>query len=320
MTGKNEIINNCLLTKSNSQKKKKVVFILGPTGVGKTSFSIKLAKFFNGEIISADSVQVYKEFDIGSAKITEEEMENIKHYGLNLVSPKEEFSVYDYVVFTKEKINEINSKGKLPIIVGGTGLYVKALVENYNFGGTEKHDEFREKIEKDIEEKGLDFVFGELQKINPDISNKIDRFNKVRVIRAMEISLFGENQTKKETNEFDFKIFALNMERSKLYERINKRVDIMMNNGLVDEVKRLYDKYGYCQPMRAIGYKEVVDYINSKCSIEEMVEKVKQHSRNYAKRQITFLKGMNNVEFIDVENKDEAFNCMKKEIEKWLAM
>ena len=298
--------------------KKKVVFILGPTGVGKTSFSVKIAKEFNAEIISADSVQIYKGFDVGSAKVTEEEMSGVTHYGIDIVSPEKEFSVFDFVEYTKNKIEEISAKGKLPIIVGGTGLYVKALLENYNFGGAAKHIEFRQNLEKEIEEFGLEFVYQKLLKLNKDLAEKIDSKNKVRVIRAFEIATFGENQTKQES-EYDFKVFALNMDRTILYERINLRVDLMLKDGLLKEVKNLYDTYKLCQPMRAIGYKEVVEFLENRCSKEEMIEKIKQHSRNYAKRQITFLKGMPYVNFVNVENKEEAYKEMKKEIEKWLA-
>lgn len=312
--------NQSFISDGETNYKSKVVFILGPTGVGKTSFSIQLAKAFDGEIISADSVQIFKEFDIGSAKITKDEMEGVVHYGIDIVSPEEEFSVYDYVKFTKRKIKEIQSKGKLPIIVGGTGLYVKSLIENYNFGGTDKRPDFRESLEKEIEEKGLEFVFNRLEQLNPVLAEKIDKKNKVRVIRAFEIALFGSEKTKQEESEYDFKIFALNLERQKLYDRINMRVDLMLKNGLIKEVEKLYCKYGYCQPMRAIGYKEVVDFINAKCSESEMVEKIKQHSRNYAKRQLTFLKGIDKVQFIDVEDKQKALDLMIKEITKWLVI
>lgn len=299
-------------------QKQKVIFILGPTGVGKTAMSVSLAKEFGGEIISADSVQVFKEFDIGSAKVTKEEMEGIVHYGIDIVSPDQEFSASDFVCYTKNKIEEIASHGKLPIIVGGTALYVKSLVEGYNFGGTEKHEEFREELEREISEKGLESVFAKLQDKDPEMASKIDGKNKVRVIRALEICEFGSGKEKNEAeSQYDCKIFALTMPREKLYERINKRAQIMLMNGLVDEVRGLYGKYGDCQPMRAIGYKEVIPYLNGEITVQEMESLISQHTRNYAKRQLTFLRGMENVRFVDVLNENEKIN-MKEEIKSWL--
>ena len=297
--------------------KQKVVFILGPTGVGKTNLSVRLAKVLNGEIISADSVQVYKGFDVGSAKVTQEEMQGVKHYGIDIKDPKDEFSAFDYVAYTKEKINEI-SQNHLPFVVGGTALYVKALTENYNFAGSTKDEKLRESIEKEIEEKGQESVFEKLLLLRPDLASKLDKNNKPRLVRAMEIALTGGKQTCGEA-EYDFKIFALNVDRELLYQRINKRVDIMMENGLINEVKSLYEKYGFVQPMRAIGYKEVVDFLENKTNKEQMAMLIKQHSRNYAKRQLTFLRGMKNVEFVDVTNIDKAFEKMLKEINTWIA-
>lgn len=298
--------------------KPKVLFLLGPTGVGKTDMSIKLAKKFNAEIISADSVQVFKGFDIGSAKATQEEMSGVKHYGIDIVCPSDEFSASQFSSYTKEKINEILSIGKLPIIVGGTALYVKSLVEGYNFGGTEKHQEFRENLENEIDQKGLDAVYSRLCQIAPKFASRIDGKNKVRVIRAFEIYEFGSGKEKsKEDVEYDFKVFALTMPREILYQRINKRASIMVANGLVEEVKNLYEKYGYCQPMSAIGYKEVLPYIKGEISLEEMEATISQHTRNYAKRQLTFLRGMDYVDFVDMSEESEK-QRIEKEIELWL--
>lgn len=297
--------------------KQKVVFILGPTGVGKTNLSVKLAKVLNGQIISADSVQVYKGFDIGSAKVTHDEMQGVKHYGIDIKEPDEEFSVFDYVNFTKEKIKEISSAGHLPIIVGGTGLYVKALTENYNFGDASKDNGLRQKIEDEIASNGQEAVYDKLSSMRPDLAQKLDKNNKPRLVRAMEIALSGGKQTSNES-EYDFKIFALNIDREKLYERINLRAEIMFKNGLTNEVKSLYEKYGMVQGMRAIGYKEVASFLDGQISEEEALTLVKQHSRNYAKRQLTFLRTMKNVEFIDAINQEEAFNKMYEEIKSWI--
>ena len=254
--------------------KQKVVVILGPTGVGKSKIGVEIANKFNGEIISADSVQIFKDFNIGSAKITEEETKGIKHHLIDFVSPNKEFTVYNFVSNAKLKIKEISSKNKLPIIVGGTALYVKSLIENYNFGETERDLSVRKELEKE--------------------------------------------KTKSES-EFDFLIFALNKDRKALYEQINRRVDVMIKDGLVDEVKSLVEKYGtQVQPFKAIGYKEVLPYIQNKYSKQEMIDLIKQHSRNYAKRQITFIKNIKETKWIDTADFDNAKSEIETEIEKWL--
>lgn len=298
-------------------RKIKVIFILGPTGVGKSGVAVEVAKKFDGEIISSDSVQIFKEFDIGSAKITQDEMQGVKHYGIDIVSPSQEFSVYDFVEFTKQKIKEIAKRGHLPIVVGGTGLYVKALCEGYNFGQAEKNEKFREKLEKEIEEKGLENVYQKLFELDENLAKSIDCKNRVRVIRAIEIATFGSKKEKNES-EFDCKIFALNMDRTKLYDKINRRVDIMVKDGVVKEVEDLYKKYGLVQPMRAIGYKEFLPYFEGEQKLDECIELVKQHTRNYAKRQLTFLRGMNDIEFVDGENKEDAKKQIFDKIDEFL--
>lgn len=296
----------------------KVVFILGPTGVGKTALSVRLAKEFNGEIISSDSVQIYKEFDIGSAKVTKEEMQGVVHHGIDILSPSQEFSVFEYIAYARQKIDEISKRGLLPIIVGGTGLYVRALIEGYNFGGANKNQEFRAEIEKEIEEKGCDGVFARLEKLDPLLASKTDKFNKVRLVRAMEIATQGGEKTKQGSN-YDSLVFALTTDREIIYQRINARAEKMVEEGLIDEVSTLYQKYGFCQPMRAIGYKEVVEFLENKVDKNQMIEKIKQHTRNYAKRQLTFLRSMPNVKFIDVKTLDEGYESMKLEVKKWIA-
>lgn len=298
--------------------KSKVVAIIGPTAVGKSKIGIDVAKAFNGEIISADSIAVFKEFNIGSAKIMPKQMQGVKHYGIDIVSPSEQFSTFDFVVMAKKAIKKILDQGKLPIIVGGTALYVKALIENYNLGGKVDMN-LRETLTKQFEEKGLPFMAERLKKILSEESKEIDLKNPIRVLRALELALSGQNKTKNES-EYDCKVFALIKDRQKLYNDINVRVDQMFANGLESEVRALYKKYGEnAQPFKAIGYKEFLPYFKGRCTKEDMINLIKQHSRNYAKRQITFIKSMQNVCFVDGENVEEAEQLIFEEIEKWKA-
>ncbi len=299
--------------------KKKVVFILGPTAVGKTFFSVKLAKKLSGEIISADSVQVYKGLDIGSAKVTKEEMQGVVHYAIDILEPWEEFSVYDFVEYTKQKIDEIVSKNKLPIIVGGTGLYVKALTLGYNFGGVNKDANLRKNLEKLAEEKGNDYLYQMLLEKDKDMAEKTDKNNTVRLVRALEIAL-SDGQKQTGNVDIDYLIFALVKDRAVLYDAINKRVDTMLANGLIDEVKSLKQSglTAQNQSMRAIGYKEVLSYLDGEIDYDRMVEILKQHSRNYAKRQLTFLRGMQNVNFVDTSDVSSAEKTILSKVEAWL--
>ncbi len=292
----------------------KVLVLLGATGVGKSSLALKLAKDYNMEIISADSVQVYKDFNIGSAKLSEQERGGIKHYGLDIISPNQDFSVSDFVSYTKTAIDEIAKNKKIPLIVGGTGLYIKSLVEGYNLGGTEKNEAFRQEMEDLADKEGLDALYQKLIELNPYQAD-IDKKNKVRLIRALEIELFGSEKSKNEVQEYDFKIIALTLPREKLYSLINMRTGLMLKNGLVEETKALYDKYGDCKPLGAIGYKEVMSYLKGEISYQEMESLISQHTRNYAKRQITFLKTIKNVIYVDIE---KEYQKLIGEIEEWI--
>lgn len=268
---------------------KKVLFILGPTGVGKSEVGIKLAQIFNGEIISADSVQVFRELNIGSAKVSEKEMGNIKHHAIDILPPQAKFSVFEFVKLTKDLIEQISAKGKNPIIVGGTGLYVKALTEGYDFGGESVSQQSREDLDKMTNQELVSL----LKTLNPEILNKIDLNNKRRLVRAVEIAKEGKKVSKNKC-EYDFLVLALVQPREQLYKKINDRVDLMIKKGLVEEVKGLREK-GLTlenQSMSAIGYKEIYNYLEGQCTLEEAVNLIKQHTRNYAKRQITFMKGL----------------------------
>ena len=295
---------------------KKVLFILGPTAVGKTKTSVSLARKFGGEVISADSVQIFKGFNIGSAKVTKEEMCEVKHHLIDICEPNENFTAYEMTNAIRKKIDEISSYA-LPIVVGGTGLYVKSLLLGYNFGGAGVDEDYRKKLEEILKVDGIEKLAKMLKDVSPSAYEKIDKKNPHRLIRALEIAHFSGEKKEGEC-EYDALIFALNLERQKLYERINRRVDIMLENGLVKEVEALL-KAGVsenAQAMHAIGYKEVVQYLKGEIGFERMKELIKQHSRNYAKRQLTFLRGMENVNFVDIEEKGYQ-KKMENMIERW---
>ncbi len=224
--------------------------ICGPTASGKTALSIELAKKINGEIVSCDSMQIYKEMDIGTAKPTKEEMQGIKHYMIDIISPDERYSVADYKKDAKNAIREIIAKGKVPIVVGGTGLYVDSLIYEIDYPEIEFDENYREELEKRVQKEGLNVLYEEAKKIDKEAIKKISPNDKKRILRILEIyHATGKNKTEQEKEsrknevEFDYKVFALNMEREKLYERINKRVDIMIEQGLIEEVERIYKKY-----------------------------------------------------------------------------
>lgn len=279
--------------------KSKVIVIAGPTASGKTALSIELAKKINGEIISSDSMQIYKDMNIGTAKVTKEEMQGIKHYLIDNVLPTERYSVSNFKKDSEKAIEEILAKGKVPIVVGGTGLYIDSLIYGIEYQDMEFDEEYRNKLMKQAEtEDGLKAIFEQAKQIDEQAMVNISPNDKKRIIRILEIyKATGKNKTEQERLsrlngvKYDFKVFAINMERSKLYERINKRVDLMIEQGLVEEVKKLKEKYD-CFPtaMQGLGYKEVDQYLSEKLTYEEMIEKIKQESRRYAKRQLTWFR------------------------------
>ena len=297
---------------------KKVLFILGPTAVGKTDISINLAKLYGGEIISADSVQIFKGLDIGSAKVTKEETKGVPHHLIDIVTPNENFTAFDMTEAIKRKIDEISSRKHLPIVVGGTGLYVKSLILGYNFGGAGVDEEYRKKLQNILESEGLEKLALMLKEVDAMAYEKVDKKNPQRVLRALEIAHFS-GEKKEAKSEIDPLIFALVMNREKLYARINLRVDKMLKSGLVGEVRALLKSgvHEDSQAMHAIGYKEVISFLKGEIDEARMVELIKQHSRNYAKRQLTFLRGMENVNYVDVKNIGEVEN-MREKIASWL--
>lgn len=291
--------------------KPKIVVIAGPTASGKTALSIELAKKINGEIISSDSMQIYKEMDIGTAKVTKEEMQGIKHYLIDIVSPDERYSVSNFKKDSEKAIEQILEKGKVPIICGGTGLYIDSLIYGIEYPDMKFDEIYRnELMEKALTEEGLQNLYDEAKKIDEEATQNISPNDKKRIIRVLEIyHLTGKTKTEQEKIsrakgvKFDFKVFALDMPREKLYERINKRVDIMLEQGLVDEVKKIYEKYDHFPTaMQGLGYKEVVDYLEEKSTYEEMVEKIKQESRRYAKRQLTWFRKNKETVWLNTEN------------------
>ena len=294
-------------------QKEKVIVICGPTASGKTALSIELAKRINGEIVSCDSMQIYKDMNIGTAKPTIEEMQGIKHYLIDFVSPDERYSVADYKNDAKKAIKEILQKGKVPIIVGGTGLYVDSLIYEIEYPNIEFDEKYRQELEEIAEQDGLEKLYQQAKEIDPDATEKISENDKKRILRILEIyHATGKNKTEQEKEsrkkevEYDYKVFALNWDRGKLYKRINKRVDIMIEQGLIDEVRQIYQKYEkFPTAMQGLGYKEVVEYLNKEIAKEEMIEKIKQETRRYAKRQLTWFRKNKQTIWLDAQNEIE---------------
>lgn len=289
------------------KSKQKLLVIIGPTAVGKTKLSIEMAKQFNGEIISGDSMQIYRGMDIGTAKISKDEMEGIPHHLLDIKEPSENFSVAEFQTLVRAKINEIAEKGKLPIIAGGTGLYIQSVIYDYQFSDVPGDEKLREELEERAKEIGNEALYHELKEIDPDSAGQIHPNNVRRVIRALEIyKLTGKTMHEFQSTQqpdllYDTAIVGLTMEREKLYERINYRVDIMMEQGLLEEVNGLYQQgLRDCQAIQAIGYKEIYDYLDGKVSLDDAVETLKQNSRRYAKRQLTWFRNKMDVQWFDM--------------------
>lgn len=276
----------------------KVIVICGPTASGKTGLSIELAKKIDGEVVSCDSMQIYKDMTIGTAKPTKEEMQGIKHYLIDCVSPDTRYSVADYKRDAIKAIEEIVSKGKVPIVVGGTGLYLESLVRGIDYTEIEVDEEYREELNKLEQEKGLADLYEMAKEIDETAASKISPNDKKRICRILEIyhatgktKTELEKESRKNGVQYDYVLFGINMDREKLYERINKRVDIMLEQGLIEEVRNLINKYSeFPTALQGLGYKEVVEYFDGVTTKEEMIEKIKQETRRYAKRQITWFK------------------------------
>lgn len=286
--------------------------IVGPTGVGKTKTSVLLAKKINAQIISADSMQVYKGMDIGTAKATKDEMDGVRHYMLDIADPSEEYNVVRYVSEAKEALHKIVNNGFFPLVAGGTGLYADSLLNGIDFSDTVNDEEYRKKLLKIAEEKGNEFLHSMLEKIDGESAVKIHPNNVKRVIRALEIyHVTGRTKTESDKVAIENKSgidcvkIGLYLRSEILYERINARVDNMLANGLVAEVERiLKSEKGFSKTSsQAIGYREIIDYLEGKVSLDEARELLKRNSRRYAKRQYTWFMRDKNTRWIDVENK-----------------
>ena len=285
--------------------KVKIIAVVGPTAVGKTALGIELAKRFNGEIISGNSQQVYRHLDIGTAKATLEEQAEAPHHLIDVREVDEAYSAYDFVKEASAAIEDITSRGKLPIIVGGTGLYLQSLLEGYHLGGQVNQEEvlaYRQELEQLADAVLFDKI--------AEQGIEIPELNRRRAIRALELATFGQDLENKET-PYDALLIGLNDDRQVLYERINHRVDVMVEKGLLDEAKWLYDNHRDVQAARAIGYKELFPYFAGQASLEESVDKLKQNTRRFAKRQLTWFRNRMAVSFYMVSESD-----VKKQINK----
>ena len=311
--------------------KEKIIVISGPTGIGKSKVAVELAKKLgNAEIISSDSMQIYKEMSIGTAKVTDEEMSGIKHHMIDEVSIHDNFSVYDYQKKTKKLIREMNERGTIPIIIGGTGLYINSLLYKLDFSSEAEDKELREKLNKEAELYGKEYLYNKLKELDPEYAEKLSVNDTFRIIRALEViyksgnKYSEENKNFREYNdEYDKLIYILQTDREFLYDRINKRVDKMFAAGLLDEVKDIIkdmssEEIASNRALLAIGYKELISYLQGEITYERAVDLIKQKSRNYAKRQLTWFRRESEANFIDVnfEDIEQTVNTIYNDIIK----
>lgn len=298
--------------------KENLCILVGPTSIGKSSIAVELGRSLNGEIISADSMQIYKYMDIGTAKVTADEMKEIPHHMIDIINPDEDFTVSNYKHMVKQHIREINHRGKLPILVGGTGLYVNSIIYDLNFAEIPPNQDLRSEYEELAKKYGNEYLHNKLSKIDKESADKISIKDIKRMIRALEI-FHSTGKTMSEhnknfrmmNNDYNLAYFALNMDRASLYDRINHRVDVMMENGLIGEVKGILEM-GYNKDLislKAIGYKEIIAYLDNEISLEEAVELIKKGSRNYAKRQLTWFRRDNRIKWIDMDSYDNILEA-----------
>ncbi|MEJ6950543.1 tRNA (adenosine(37)-N6)-dimethylallyltransferase MiaA [Natronospora cellulosivora (SeqCode)] len=310
-------------------KRHPLIVITGPTAVGKTSLSIKIAKKINGEIISADSMQIYKKMDIGTAKISKEEQKEIKHHLLDIVDVDYDFSVAEYQEYVDKLIPEIIKRSSIPILVGGTGLYINAIVEGFLFPQMPNNLKLREVLEKEAKEKGNLFVHEKLKKIDPELANKLHPNDLRRVIRGIEVyeqtgktTTFYKKKQEETPDRYNALKIGLSRNREELYQRINKRVDIMIKDGLIEEVKDIIDS-GYdlgSTALQGLGYKEIINFLNGKYPLEEAVRILKRDTRHFAKRQLTWFRRDKNIKWFNLSknNQENIYIDIIKLINSWM--
>lgn len=310
--------------------KRPLIIITGPTAVGKTALSVRLAKEINGEIISADSMQVYRYMDIGSAKVTPEEMEGVPHHLIDVLDPKEEFNVVTFQKMAKQAMNEIYDRGHIPVIAGGTGFYIQALLYDIDFTETQEDPAYRKQLEEKAKREGAEALHACLRQVDPESAEAIHAHNIKRVIRALEfyeqtgqkISEHNEKERQKQS-PYSFLYYVLNTERKELYERIDCRVDQMLKQGLLDEVKKLKEM-GCTRDlisMQGLGYKEILAYLEGECSLEEAVSILKRDTRHFAKRQLTWFKREREVRWLNLpafgNDREKVLAHILEEIGQW---
>lgn len=311
-------------------KKQPILVIVGPTASGKTSLAIELAKIYNGEVISADSMQIYRGMDIATAKPTTHEMQGIPHHLISILDSEKSFSVADYVNLAKVKIDEVACRGKLPIIAGGTGLYISSLIDNIMFDDTSSNSAIRERLFNEAKAFGNKFLLDKLILVDPETASTLHENNLNRIVRALEMYeetgiRLSEHKVNSRLEESPYNscVIGINYEdREKLYDRINRRVDIMVENGLVEEAREIFENFRLKTAHQAIGYKELIPYFEGNATFENCIETIKQQTRRYAKRQLTWFRRDSRINWIIINNftnnnLEKIINSAKKIIENF---
>ena len=305
-------------------QKREIIVVAGPTAVGKTKYAIEAALAMNGEVVSCDSMQLYKYMDIGSAKPTAEEQAQVKHYLVDQIDPSDPFSVAEYQTLAKSAIEEIFAKGKTPVIAGGTGLYLNSLLYEMDFGAAPQDSELRKQLEKEAEEYGPEFIHNKLKEADPVAAQRIHPNNVKKVVRALEGALSGNpiadfSNVQTRCSDYDAVLIGLTRDREELYGRINLRVDILVEQGLFEEVRGLLDR-GLTESdisMKGIGYKEIIGYYNGQCTREEAIDLIKKNTRHLAKRQLTWFRRYEDMHWLDISKFDSDEEAIKDMI-TWL--
>ncbi len=293
--------------------KNRFIIITGPTASGKTHVSVQIAGQLQTEIICADSMQIYKGMDIGTAKATKEEQKGVTHHMLDVARPDEDYSVAEFQRSAFSLIDDINGRGMIPIISGGTGLYINSLIYKLDFGTNSRDDTVRQKYAQLADDKSVSYLYNILKEKDPEYANIISANDKRRIIRRLEILESGgrpEYNFRQYNDSYDYIIIGLTMPRDRLYEKINERVDIMVREGLLDEVKRIHDEYGDIKALQAIGYKELVSFLNGECGLEDAITLIKRNTRRFAKRQVTWFKRDERIVWFDVSK----YSCIEDTI------